>query len=35
MRIVTAQELESWLASGKVLEKDAKGPKATKVRPVS
>jgi hypothetical protein len=27
MRIVTAQELESWLASGKVLEKDAKGPK--------
>ncbi len=27
MRIVTAQELESWLASGKVLEKDARGPK--------
>ncbi|MGQ7959668.1 toluene tolerance protein [Pseudomonas sp. SP16.1] len=27
MRIVTAQELESWLASGKVLEQDARGPK--------
>ena len=27
MRIVTAQELESWLASGTVLEKDARGPK--------
>lgn len=27
MRIVTAQELESWLASGKVLERDARGPK--------
>lgn len=27
MRIVTAQELESWLAGGKVLEKDAKGVK--------
>ncbi|MFI8462448.1 toluene tolerance protein [Stutzerimonas kunmingensis] len=27
MRIVTAQELESWLASGRVLEKDAKGVK--------
>lgn len=27
MRIVTAQELESWLASGEVLEKDARGPK--------
>ncbi|MBK3866159.1 toluene tolerance protein [Pseudomonas stutzeri] len=27
MRIVTAQELESWLATGKVLEKDARGPK--------
>lgn len=27
MRIVTAQELESWLTSGKVLEKDARGPK--------
>lgn len=27
MRIVTAQELESWLAGGKVLEKDARGPK--------
>lgn len=27
MRIVSAQELESWLASGKVLEKDARGPK--------
>lgn len=27
MRIVTARELESWLASGKVLEQDARGPK--------
>ncbi|GIZ12836.1 lipopolysaccharide kinase InaA family protein [Pseudomonas sp. NCCP-436] len=27
MRIVTAQELESWLASGEVLEQDARGPK--------
>ena len=27
MRIVTAQELENWLTSGKVLEKDARGPK--------
>ena len=27
MRIVSAQELENWLASGKVLEKDARGPK--------
>jgi hypothetical protein len=27
MRIVTAQQLESWLASGKVLEKDGRGPK--------
>ncbi|WP_313024252.1 toluene tolerance protein [Pseudomonas lopnurensis] len=27
MRIVTAQELESWLATGKVLEKDGRGPK--------
>ncbi|MCQ4287300.1 phosphotransferase [Pseudomonas stutzeri] len=27
MRIVSAQELESWLASGKVLEKDSRGPK--------
>ncbi|WP_312515308.1 phosphotransferase [Stutzerimonas nitrititolerans] len=27
MRIVTAQELESWLVSGKVLEKDTRGPK--------
>ncbi|MDG9925605.1 MULTISPECIES: toluene tolerance protein [unclassified Pseudomonas] len=27
MRIVTAQELESWLASGRVLERDARGPK--------
>jgi len=27
MRIVTAQQLESWLATGKVLEKDARGPK--------
>ncbi|WP_341303884.1 lipopolysaccharide kinase InaA family protein [Pseudomonas sp. TMP25] len=27
MRIVTAQELESWLASGTILEKDARGPK--------
>lgn len=27
MRIVTAQELENWLTNGKVLEKDARGPK--------
>lgn len=27
MRIVSAQELEDWLASGKVLERDARGPK--------
>ena len=27
MRIVTAQQLESWLAGGKVLEKDGRGPK--------
>jgi len=27
MRIVTAQQLESWLATGMVLEKDARGPK--------
>ncbi len=27
MRIVTAQELESWLTTGEVLEKDARGPK--------
>lgn len=27
MRIVAVQELENWLASGKVLEKDARGPK--------
>lgn len=27
MRIVTAQELENWLTEGKVLEKDARGPK--------
>ncbi|AHY41307.1 toluene tolerance protein [Stutzerimonas decontaminans] len=27
MRIVTAQELESWLASGDVLERDGRGPK--------
>ncbi|MGA4638483.1 toluene tolerance protein [Stutzerimonas stutzeri] len=27
MRIVTAQELENWLMEGKVLEKDARGPK--------
>lgn len=27
MRIVTAQELERWLATGKVLEADARGPK--------
>ncbi|MCQ4280211.1 toluene tolerance protein, partial [Pseudomonas stutzeri] len=27
MRIVTAQELESWLAKGEVLERDARGPK--------
>lgn len=27
MRIVTAQQLENWLTSGKVLEKDGRGPK--------
>ncbi|MBD3736259.1 MAG: phosphotransferase [Pseudomonas balearica] len=27
MRIVTAQELENWLAEGRVLEQDARGPK--------
>lgn len=27
MRIVSARELENWLASGKTLEKDARGPK--------
>ncbi|TBW31991.1 toluene tolerance protein [Azotobacter chroococcum] len=27
MRIVSAQELEKWLESGRVLEKDARGPK--------
>ncbi|MFL9814308.1 phosphotransferase [Stutzerimonas sp. VN223-3] len=27
MRIVTAQELESWLAGGTVLERDSRGPK--------
>lgn len=27
MRIVTAQQLESWLSSGRVLEKDGRGPK--------
>lgn len=27
MRIVSAQELENWLASGRVLEKDMRGPK--------
>ncbi|MDH2240512.1 toluene tolerance protein [Pseudomonas sp. GD03909] len=27
MRIVAAQEFESWLASGEVLERDARGPK--------
>ncbi|MEX6501456.1 lipopolysaccharide kinase InaA family protein [Pseudomonas zhanjiangensis] len=27
MRIVSAQELENWLASGEILEKDARGPK--------
>lgn len=27
MRIVTAQELESWLAGGDVLERDGRGPK--------
>lgn len=27
MRIVTAQELESWLATGKILEKDSRGAK--------
>ena len=27
MRIVSAQELESWLASGRILEQDGRGPK--------
>ncbi len=27
MRIVTAQEMKSWLETGKVLEKDSRGPK--------
>jgi serine/threonine protein kinase len=31
MRIVTAQELESWLAGGKVLEKDGRGPKVVEL----
>jgi hypothetical protein len=31
MRIVTAQELESWLASGEVLEKDSHGPKVVRL----
>lgn len=31
MRIVTARELESWLASGHVLEKDARGPKVVAI----
>lgn len=31
MRIVAAQELENWLASGKVLEKDARGPKVVEL----
>jgi len=31
MRIVTAQELENWLASGEVLEKDGRGPKVIRL----
>ncbi len=31
MRIVTAQELENWLATGKVLEKDGRGPKVVEL----
>src|SRR5690606_39395920 len=31
MRIVTAQELESWLTSGKVLEQDGRGPKVIRL----
>lgn len=32
MRIVTAQELESWLTTGKVLEKDGRGPKVAALK---
>lgn len=32
MRIVTAQELESWLESGEVVEKDARGPKVVRLQ---
>ncbi|WP_084166524.1 lipopolysaccharide kinase InaA family protein [Stutzerimonas azotifigens] len=32
MRIVTAQELGSWLAGGKVLEEDARGPKVVALK---
>lgn len=31
MRIVTARELENWLASGKVLEQDSRGPKVIRM----
>jgi len=31
MRIVSAQELESWLASGEVLEQDGRGPKVIRL----
>lgn len=31
MRIVTAQELESWLANGEVLEADGRGPKVIRL----
>jgi len=31
MRIVTAQELESWLDHGEVLERDGRGPKVVKL----
>ncbi len=31
MRIVTAQQLESWLATGMILEQDARGPKVVEL----
>lgn len=31
MRIVAAQELKNWLATGRVLEKDARGPKVVEL----
>ncbi|OEC32916.1 Phosphotransferase enzyme family protein [Pseudomonas cuatrocienegasensis] len=31
MRIVTAQQLESWLATGRIVERDARGPKVVQL----